>query len=884
MQLHAPAARTPRLSALRTRLGSLHWQLHARLVYRAAATYAVVAAGTIQLAEVLSGALNLPDGTVRGVVIAFAGGFPFAVAGAWFFELRRDRAGRAATQGVAADTTADTAAAAPAGYVNNLHPQPTPFVGRGCELEAVAEALGRPGCRLVSITGPGGVGKTRLALEAAGRALPDFAHGACVVPLAGVRATELIAPAVAAALRLPLSGGDDPRARVLEYLREKRLLLVLDNFEHLAGAAPLVGQVLQAAPGVRVLVTSRERLGLAAEQLVPLQGMEVASAGDQGRDGDAERLFMEGARRVIPGFDPDPAERAAIRRICSLVEGLPLAIDLASPWVRLLRCAEIEREIAASRDFLAATDPALPPRHRSLRGAFEWSWSHLAPAERRALGRLAVFRGGFDRGAAQAVAGAGLPMLSTLADKSLVRVAAPGRYEMLELLRGYAEAELRGDEGEFADARRLHAREYAGRMRQVVREQRDHPGTHARRDAVADEVENVRRAARWAAARCDWDDLEALLLGAFLFWEAQGRALEGEGAFAEAVAALEAIAAGGDAVAGRLLGVALLRHGVFLAQLGRTQPALDRLRAGLERVRAYGDTVETAFALQHLAGQALYSGEPDDAVRLQDEALALWEALGDAGGTGRGLTMLGNVAYTRGDFARAEELYGRAVEILRSAGESALLFAPLCNLGIIASVRHDRAAARRLLGESLVAARRAGSPRLVANALQNLGAAAWEAGDYRAAESHLEEAVRICREMGFRRLLVYCLNALGNVFVARGELGRGDEACLGALAIAADIGEAPLTLEVLLGVARLRRAEGRHAQAGELAALLVAHPATDQFARNSAAGIVSELAGPGDARVPEASARGEVAELGRVVATLLDPAPDAVPALVTNEC
>ncbi|HET7229604.1 MAG TPA: tetratricopeptide repeat protein [Longimicrobium sp.] len=881
MHLRIPAARAPGLARLRARLGSLHWQLHVRLVYRAAATYAVAAAGTLQLADVLSDALHLPGGTVATLAVAFAAGFPVAVVGAWFFEVRRDRAGRAkaveAAQAAAPAEGAGAAPAAPPGYVNNLHAQPTPFIGRTRELEAVEQALARPGCRLVSVTGPGGVGKTRLALEAAGRALPHFAHGACVVPLAGVRAAELIAPAVAAALRLPLTGNDDPRRRVLEYLREKRLLLVMDNFEHLAGAAPLVGQVLQAAPGVRVLVTSRERLGLGAEQLVPLQGME-AGAGDE-EDGDAVLLFMEGARRVLPGFDPDSAERAAIRRICALVDGLPLAIDLASPWVRLLRCHEIEAEIAASRDFLAASDPALPERHRSLRGAFEWSWRHLDTAERQALGRLAVFRGGFDRAAASQVAGADLRMLGTLADKSLVRVAAPGRYEMLDLLRGYAEAELRRDPAGFGEARRLHANEYATRMRRVVAEPRETPGAHALRDRVGDELGNVRRAARWAASHAEWGELEPLLMGAFAFWEAQGRALEGERSFAAAVEGIGVVLAGGtpDAAAGeRLLGVAMLRHGVFLAQLGRLQQAVERLRGGLERVRASGDTGETAFALQHLAGQTLYAGDYDGAVRLQDEALALWEALGDAGGTGRGLTLLGNMAYAQGDVTRAEELYGRAVEILKGPGESGLLFAPLCNLGIIASVRHDYPAARRRLGESLAVARRAENPRLVANALQNLGAAAWEAGDYPAAETHLHEAVRICREMGFRRLLAFGLNALGNVFVARGELAAGEHACLRALAIAAEAGEAPLTLEVLLGLARLRMRQGHHAQAAELAALLQAHPATDQSARTSAASIQAELVEPATDEVRAALARGRVAELDAVVAALLPTSGEGV--------
>ncbi|HEX8905329.1 MAG TPA: tetratricopeptide repeat protein, partial [Longimicrobiaceae bacterium] len=576
-------------------------------------------------------------------------------------------------------------------------------------------------------------------------------------------------------------------------------------------------------------------------------------------------------------------ERESIRRICTLVGGLPLAIDLASPWVRLLPCAEIEGEIEESGDFLDAQSAALPARHRSLRSTFEWSWRHLDDDERRALGRLAVFRGGFSRAAAREVADAGLPMLSALADQSLIRVAAPGRYEMLELLARFAEAELRRNPADEGDARTRHLRFYAGLMREVIAEHRERPGEHAVRDQVGDELRNLRRAAKWAVEQGEVAELEALLMGAFLFYDAQGRALEGAERFREAADAVREMAAAAtdDGAADRLLGATLLRHGVFLVQLGRRREAQERLLEGLERARAHADRRETAFALQHLAGQAVFAGEYEHAEGMLNEEMEIREALGEPRGNGPALSMLGNLAYMRGDLARAEELYGRAVEILRASGESGLLFAPLCNLGIIAAVRHDYATARLRMSESLTVARAAGNPRRVANALQNLGNAAWQAGDHAAAEAHLGEAVAICREMGFRRLLAFCLNSLGNVFVARGELGRGAEACAEALAIAAEIGEAPLTLEVVMSFARLRRREARDAEAAELVALLRAHPATDPEARASAAELEAEL----KAALPSpdfaaALERGRAAELDAIVARLLESASTPQPASV----
>lgn len=870
MQPTLSAVRAPRLQVIRGFLARLHAQLRVRSVYPTAAAYVVAAGSVIQIASSLASDLQFPRGTIRLLALASAAGLPLVLAGSWLFEVRRDRRTLAAASPDGKPEPGPQSAP-PASYVNNLLPQPTPFVGRARELAALLERLAEPGGRLVTITGAGGMGKTRLALEAASRALAGFANGVCVVPLAGVRGVELIAPAIATALRLSPAGGGDPLAPVLDFLREKRLLLLFDNFEHLTEGAALVGRVLAAAPGVRALVTSRERLGLPGELLFPLNGMAVEGEGDAA--GDAVALFLEGARRVQPGFAPDADELASIARICQSVEGHPLAIELASPWVRLLPCREIEAEIAESQDFLAASHPGLPPRHRSLRAAFDWSWRHLDPDEQGAMRRLAVFRGGFTRAAAAQVADAGLPMLSALADRSLVRVAEAGRYEMLDVLRACAQDELVRDAAEEAGARRRHAAFYAGLMREVSREHHERPGEHALRDGVAADLRNLRAAAEWAARSADLAAFEELLRGLFVFYDGQGRAVEGEEGFAAAVAWLEEMhARGEDADVDRLLGVAMVRHGVFLAQVGRVQPAAGRLRGGLERAREHGDRGETALALQELAGQAFFAGDYDEAVRLQEEALALWRALGDRRGTGRGLTTLGNVALVRGDHPLARRLYGEAVEMLRAAGDRGRLFAPLCNLGIIASVEHDWDAARRLLGESLAVAREAGNARLVANALQNLGGAAWEAGDYAAAEAHLEEAVALCQDLGLRRLLALCLNLLGTVFTARGELRRAGEAAAAALAIAAEIGEAPLTLLVLVGFARLRRAEGRFAEAAELAALLLAHPATEQSARTSVAALRAELAEAlPAAELRAAEARGEGTDLSAMVARLREP-------------
>jgi predicted ATPase len=841
MQSPAIAEPETRLDRALEWLASLNDQLRARSVYRALVTYLVASVATIGVAPVVVDALHLSERITSLVVLACVAGLPVTITVSWFYEFRRGRR----RVFVAEAGMESEPAPLPAAYINNLAPQPTPFVGREREVAALQARLADAAGRLVTITGPGGVGKSRLALEAAGRVVPEFTHGVCVVALAEVPAAELVAPAVVAALRLQPAGGDDALLPALDFLREKKLLLVLDDFGHLAAAAPVVGRILDTAPGVQLLVTSRQRLGLPGELLFALGGMQLGDCADGG-EAEAVRLFLDGARRVVPGFAPDADELACIVRICALVEGLPLAIELASPWVRMLAVAEIEAEIRESQKFLAAEGAAVPTRHRSLRTAFESSWRNLEPAEQCALRRLSVFRGGFARAAAAKVAGADLSVLSALADRSLVRPAGPGRFEMLEVVRTCAADELAEDPDEQMETRRLHAEFYAGLMRQVTEEQRKPVGEHALRDAVAGDLGNVRAATEWSAQNGHTGLVRDLLAGAFVFYDSQGRAVEGEECFSSAVRSIQSMSSRTDGDADevdQVLGLALARTGVFLAQLGRTAPARECMHAAYECACRHGDSGEIALSLQHLAGQAYFEGEYEQAVKLEEEALGLWQTLGDARGTGRGFTILGNVAYARGDHSTARWAYGEAVKTLRAAGDPGLLFAPLCNLGIIASVEHDWTTARRLLGESLDAARKANNPRLIANALQNLGAAAWESGDYEAAEKHLVEAVEICRNLGFRRLLAFCLNALGNVYTARGELERAAETFTSALVIADDIEEAPLTLEIVLGFARLRRAEGHPAEAAKLAALLGAHPATDQAARQAAEGLSAELAG-----------------------------------------
>ncbi len=331
-------------------------------------------------------------------------------------------------------------------------PRPiTPFVGREQELADLRRLLADPACRLLTLVGPGGFGKTRLAAQAAAEtaALPD---GVCFVELQGVRTPDRLAQAIADALGLSASSAAPPLDQLLDALRDKTCLLVLDNFESMlepdaapAAAAALLGQLLETAPGVKALITSREALNAFGEWRYPVGGLSVPAAGSAGDPAweacGAVRLFVQAARRVRPDFSP-AAEAAGITRLCRLVEGMPLALELAAAWTKTLTCAAIADEIAGGAGILQADLHNLPEGHRSVPAIFHQAWSRLPDEEQRVFRRLAVFRAGFELPAAAEVAGATLPMLGALLDKALIRREAHGRYSLHELLRQYAETRL----------------------------------------------------------------------------------------------------------------------------------------------------------------------------------------------------------------------------------------------------------------------------------------------------------------------------------------------------------------------------------------------------------------------------------------------------------
>ena len=354
-------------------------------------------------------------------------------------------------------------------------------------------------------------GQERLALEAAARRVDRYPHGVHFVPLASVASPDFLAPALAESIQFAVDAvhsGFSAQEQLLDYLGERSTLLVLDNFEHLVEGPGLLVEVLERAPHVELLTTSRERLNVQSEWVFDVEGLGLAENGNG--SASAVRLFVERAAQVVPGFALDDAGYSQALRICRLVDGMPLGIELAASWVSVLSCAEIADEIEGNIDFLATSMRDVPERHRSLRAAIDQSWRLLTDEQRSAFSRVSVFRGSFDRSAAVAVTGADLRLLSELVAKSLLRRPDFGRFELHELLRQYAAEQLRLSPGEEADARERHARHYAAMLleRQAALMG---PELAVARDELRGELDNLRAAAEWILAE---DDEHAALDGA----------------------------------------------------------------------------------------------------------------------------------------------------------------------------------------------------------------------------------------------------------------------------------------------------------------------------------------------------------------------------------
>lgn len=633
----------------------------------------------------------------------------------------------------------------PGDVPHNLPLPPTPFVGRTLELAEIARRLASPDCRLLTLVGPGGIGKSRLALETAARLVQagQFPGGIYFVAMAEIGSVDLLASTLAELLKLPLPAGEDPLSQLLAGLRRSAqpILLVLDDChdgEVVAALAP----ILQAAPALKLIATARDRLNLRLEWVQDVRGLAYPGADDAQGDSDsgAVQLFAQCAARMDAAFALSPDNKPDVVRICQLVEGMPLALELAAGWIRVLSSREIAGEIAGetsaevakSLDFLASSERDMPPRHRSIRAVFDHSWAYLVPEEQQVFRRLAVFHSGFRREAAAQVASASLPILSSLAGKGLIRRSPSGRYDLHPLLRQYGGEHMQAA-GENDAIRSRHLEYYVSLLEMVVPQLQGAGQTSAL--ALLDaESDNFRAAMAWSLAGGDVGGGLRLAAQLGYYWYLHDHQIR------EGCAWLE-----------RLL--ALLTGNDNLAARERAW-----------RWLGYFNYVQGKWAMAHTACT---------------QALALGQQLGDQETIAESLYLLGHTGYSAGDLAAGRAYHERArsahlayLTPERRVIEPWLAARALNALGEMARIADDYSSAREFYAESMAIRRVLNDARGIATCQLNLGYVEQHDGNLQRALEYYRATLVQCHTWGWAGAFD-ALAAVGGIAIAEQRFAQG---------------------------------------------------------------------------------------------------------------
>jgi diguanylate cyclase (GGDEF)-like protein/putative nucleotidyltransferase with HDIG domain len=712
------------------------------------------------------------------------------------------------------------------------------IVGRDRELREMKELV--RGGRLMTLIGPGGFGKTRLAAQLASEMGGEFEDGAAFVALESVESVDQVPKAIARAVRCSLKGGNDPIQQIGAFLAPRRMLLVLDNFEHVMPAAPELVRLLDAAPALRIVVTSRESVSLRDEVLYPIEGMRLP-AGDDPREileSTAVRLFGQRARRQTPDFGIDETNGRAIARICRHVEGSPLAIELAAALVRVLSCDEIIAEIEQDIEVLGSTAHDRPERHRSLRTVFDYSWGLLSERDRVLWSRLSVFPGGFTREAGAAVAGATLVSLVALVNKSLVARTSTGRYEIHDALRRFAAEKLAQDPAAHDRVRREMARFFAAfAFERGERRTSD----EARRavDEMAAELDNLRTAFAWSVRTGDAAEVERFVKGLFRYFDLSGAYLEGRELFRDAA---------GRVSDRRLRGLLLGRVAHFCFQLGEQAEAQRIHRRSIRLLRAAGSADEASLSIYGLGNIAYQQGEYAVAKRLYRRCASIYRRTRSSFGLALCLNDLGVIELLQGNVAGARRYFDRSLSIRRRIDDPAGVARCLNNLGMIADQEGRGGEARQCFERSLEAARAANDRRMVANALNNLGVFAQRTGEtessprlLREAREFLLEALEAYTEISSHGGATLAIYNLGDIARMLGEMSEAEARLTEALVRAGEAGETPLVISTLISIARCLRARGDTLRALEILHVLVTDDTAIEEDRRVASTLIAEL-------------------------------------------
>jgi predicted ATPase/DNA-binding CsgD family transcriptional regulator/Tfp pilus assembly protein PilF len=654
----------------------------------------------------------------------------------------------------------------------------TPLIGREDEIALVVSLLGEPGTRVVTVTGPGGAGKTRLALAVAEQLQGQFPGGIAVLSLADLTAADRTMETIAAAFGAPVRADAAPVARAAAAAPRERSLLILDNLEQIPGIAAPLAALLGAVPNLLALATSRSALRIRGEREVllgplPVPARESWSDSERLLRNPAVRLFVDRAQAARPAFALDDGNAAAIAEICTRLDGLPLAIELAAAWIRLLSPVALLPRLTDSLLLLSGGPRDLPERQQTLRAAIAWSYDMLQPPEQSLFQRLGVFRGGATIEAIEAVSAVapaiGDPFsgLAALVEQSLIRQneQQPGfpRFQMLETIHAFATGQL-DTIPERTAVHDAHAAWYA-RLAESADAQlggAEQASWFTRLDA---EAENLRAALAWLCETPKFEAAQALCSNLARWWDARGHAAEGRQWLERALA---------DGPASGPTGARALAAAALLARrLGDAERAEQLYLESLGIARSLDDQIGVASAINNLGVLALDRGESERAQERYDEALAIFRSIGDDRRIAASLLNYGQVARRLGDARLATDRYEEALSIYRRLGDRQRAAVVINNLGVLAITNHDAQRASVLFRDALADFSALEDQPGIALASRNLGEALYDLGDAQQATVAYRNALHIDTEMGNRANVLNDIEGIALCALAMHDVERG---------------------------------------------------------------------------------------------------------------
>ena len=715
----------------------------------------------------------------------------------------------------------------------HLPPQLTAFVGRENEIAQVMEILANSRCRLLTLVGEGGIGKSRLAVEIAAQSQGYYPDGIHFVDLQTVHTSDRFLQVIAETLNYSLSGQRTAFEQLLHLLREKDMLLVLDNFEQLlpVRANELVSDLVNGCPDLTLLVTSREVLNLRQEWVWRVPGLAFPPEDTVKplEQYDAVRLFTERARHIRSDFLIEN-ELPHVLEICRLVEGMPLALELAACWLKVLPCKAIAQEIRHNLDFLNSHQRDLPERHRSIRAVLEHGWKLLSPSERETINHLSIFKGGFRREAAEQVAGASLGTLLLLTDKSLLRLEANGRFHIHELVRQYA-AEQLGEVDALLDA---HCAYYAGFLH---RRNTDLYGGRqvSASDEIAEELDNIRAAWAWAVKQSNVEALRRMVEAYALFCQFRGRYQEAYEVSYRASRHLMSLETSREI--DQTLGYLLSLLGWMYIRLGQPDKAEESFRQCESVFKRLDTSPSVGYALDPSIGRAvaaLVRGDYGEAERLAEQARQRAEISRSPSNMSVACRTLAEAYLRQGSHDNAQQYAWRAYQVCEEANDRWFMAYCLTTLGEVALEAQANAAAKRHFEAAYALRQEFHDPEGMALVLAYLGDIAFQQQSLAEALHYYDESRALYQQINDPGGLARTLCGLSRAHLSLQDYPPASETCRKALQIAVTIHYIPVLLQLLITASELCYVVRSKARGLEILALVTKHAAANHATRTIA--------------------------------------------------